>query len=46
MTLIDAYDRCTSDCSNQIEGEVNSKTVYKNIKVNDEEIQSPILRAQ
>ena len=29
----------TSDCSNQIEGEVNSKTVYKNIKVNDEEIQ-------
>lgn len=39
MTLIDAYDRCTSDCSNQIEGEVNSKTVYKNIKVNDEEIQ-------
>ena len=39
MTLIDAYDRCTSDCSNQIEGEVHSKTVYKNVKTNDEEIQ-------
>jgi SPP1 family phage portal protein len=39
MTLIDAYDRCTSDCSNQIEGEVNSKTVYKNVKTDEEEIQ-------
>lgn len=39
MTLIDAYDRCTSDCSNQIESEVNSKTVYKNVKIDDEEIQ-------
>ncbi len=39
LTLIDAYDRCTSDCSNQIEGEVNSKTVYKNIQTTDEEIQ-------
>lgn len=39
MTLIDAYDRTVSDSSNQIEGEVNSKTVYENINIQEEEIQ-------
>ena len=39
LTLIDAYDRTVSDSSNQIEGEVNSKTVYKNLNIDDEEIQ-------
>lgn len=39
LTLIDAYDRTVSDSSNQIEGEVNSKTVYKNLNIDDDEIQ-------
>lgn len=39
LTLIDAYDRTVSDSSNQIEGEVNSKTVYENLNINDEDIQ-------
>jgi SPP1 family phage portal protein len=38
LSLIDDYDRKMSDSSNHIEGEVNSKTVYENINVSDEEI--------
>lgn len=39
LSLIDAYDRVMSDSSNQIEGEVHSKTVYKNLNIEDDEIQ-------
>ena len=38
MTAIDSYDRTVSDSSNQIEGQVNSKEIYENLNVPDEEI--------
>ncbi len=38
LSEIDAYDRVVSDSSNQIEGQIHSKEVYKNIAVTPEEI--------
>ncbi len=38
LAEIDAYDRVVSDSSNQIEGQVNSKEIYKNVKIDAETI--------
>ena len=38
LSDIDDYDKVVSDCSNQIEGQVNSKEIYENVNITQEDI--------
>lgn len=40
LSLIDAYDRCMSDCSNEVENFAQSYMVFENVQIDDPTIQA------